>query len=284
MDARKGLLAQTRRHAKICALMGVRYVVLAVNKMDLVRFDAAVFDRISGAFGQFAKALAVETVVAIPVSALGGDNVVKRSRRMRWYRGPTLLAALEGIEPELAQDARFAFPVQWVNRPNAEYRGYAGSVCAGAIRKGESVRVTGSGQVARVARIVTMAGDLKQAGCGAAVSLVLDRELDISRGDVLSREGAPVETTDQFEATLVWMDDDPGLVGRTYDLKLAAQWAGASITSIKYRLDLDTMAHEACATLRLNDICLCNLALSRPVAFEYSSRASVTNTAAYGLR
>ena len=273
VDARKGLLAQTRRHAQICALMGVRHVVLAVNKMDLARFEAAVFTQIAEAFTRFAKALAIKTVVAIPVTALGGDNVAKKSRRMRWYRGPTLLAALEAIYPECAEDARFAFPVQWVNRPSAEFRGYAGSVCAGSIRKGETVRVTSSGKVARVARIVTMDGDLKQAHAGAAVSLVLDRELDISRGDVLSRGDAPIEMTDQFEATLVWMEDDPGLVGRTYDFKLVTQWAGASITSIKYRLNVDTMAHEACATLQLNDSCVCNLALSRPVAFDSFERS-----------
>ena len=273
VDARKGLLAQTRRHAQICALMGVRHVVLAVNKMDLARFEAAVFTQIAEAFTRFAKALAIKTVVAIPVTALGGDNVAKKSRRMRWYRGPTLLAALEAIYPECAEDARFAFPVQWVNRPSAEFRGYAGSVCAGSIRKGETVRVTSSGKVARVARIVTMDGDLKQAHAGAAVSLVLDRELELSRGDVLSRADAPIEMTDQFEATLVWMHDDAGLVGRTYDLKLATQWAGASVTSIKYRLNVETMAHEACATLRLNDICVCNLALSRPVAFDSFERS-----------
>ena len=273
VDARKGLLAQTRRHAHICALMGVRQVVLAVNKMDLVRFDAAVFTRIADMFASFAKPLALESLVAIPLSALGGDNVVEKSRRMSWYRGPTLLAALEGLAERRGEVERFTFPVQWVNRGQAGYRSYAGTACAGAIRKGETLRVTSSGKTARLRRIVTMDGDRTQAGAGAAISLVLDRELDVSRGDVLTRTDAPVDTTDQFEATLVWMDDDPGLVGRTYDLKLATQWAGASITAIKYRLNVDTMAHEASATLQLNDICICNLAMSQPVAFDSFARS-----------
>ena len=268
VDARQGILTQTRRHAYLVSLMGIRHVALAINKMDLVGFDAATFERIHETFLQFAVTLGFESVTAIPLSALKGDNMTARSARTPWYAGPTLMAYLETIQVKPSGADKLIFPVQWVNRPDSTFRGFSGSVAAGSVKVGDEIRVTASGQTAGVTEIVTMDGLLAQADIGQAVTLRLDREIDASRGDVLSLSQSPLEMTDQFEATLVWMHEDDGLIGRSYDIKLATQWAGASITSIKHRVNVNTLAHEAARKLVLNDISICNLAISKPLVFD----------------
>ncbi|MEI7535988.1 MAG: sulfate adenylyltransferase subunit CysN [Comamonadaceae bacterium] len=268
VDARQGILTQTRRHAYLVSLMGIRHVALAINKMDLVGFDAATFERIHETFQQFAVTLGFESVTAIPLSALKGDNMTARSARTPWYAGPTLMAYLETIQVKQSGADKLIFPVQWVNRPDSTFRGFSGSVAAGSVKVGDEIRVTASGQTAGVTEIVTMDGPLAQANIGQAVTLRLDREIDASRGDVFSLSQSPLEMTDQFEATLVWMHEDAGLIGRSYDIKLATQWAGASITSIKHRVDVNTLAHDAARKLVLNDISICNLAISKPLVYD----------------
>ncbi len=273
IDASQGLLSQTRRHAYLVSLMGIRHVVLAINKMDLMDFEAQVFQNIQEDFRVVAKAHSFKSVTAIPVSALQGDNVTTRSARTPWYAGPTLMGYLETVEIVRTQDACGVFPVQWVNRPNADFRGFSGTVASGHLAVGDAVRVTASGEVAKVKRLVTFDGDLQQARAGDTITLVLDKEVDASRGDIIVAVEAPLEMTDQFEATVIWMHQDAGLVGRSYELKLATQWAGASITNIKHRVDVNTLAHESCRQLGLNDISLCNLALSRPLVFDVFAKS-----------
>jgi len=268
IDARQGVLTQTRRHAYLVSLVGIRHVVLAINKMDLVGYQQAAFERIVTEFASVAQALGFESVTSIPVSALEGDNITARSAQTPWYTGPTLMGWLETIDIQRQVLGRAVFPVQWVNRPNADFRGFSGTLATGQLTVGDTVRVTASGQTATLARIVTADGDIQTATAGDAVTLVLDREVDASRGDVMSLAAQPLETTDQFEATLVWMHEEPGLVGRAYELKLANQWASASLTSLKYRIDVNTQAHESCKQLGLNDIAVANLALSKPLVFE----------------
>jgi bifunctional enzyme CysN/CysC len=268
VDASQGVLTQTRRHAYLVSLMGIRHVVLAINKMDLVGYGQAVFNRIQYDFNTFASGLGFNNITAIPLSALCGDNITTPSSKTTWYQGPTLIGHLENINLLNGQSEKFALPVQWVNRPNAEFRGFSGSVTSGQIAVGDEVRVTASGQVAQVQRIVTMDGDLQTCQQGDAVTLTLDREIDASRGDVFAKADQPLQLTDQFEATMIWMHQDAGLVGRSYDIKLASQWAGASITTIKHSININTQAHEPCRKLGLNDIAVCNLALSKPVVFD----------------
>ncbi|OZI63634.1 sulfate adenylyltransferase subunit CysN [Bordetella genomosp. 11] len=268
VDARQGILTQTRRHAFLVSLVGIRHVVVAVNKMDLVGYDKETFKRIDEAFRAFAAPLGFKSITVIPVSALKGDNITSRSAHTHWYSGPTLMAYLETVQPAAAVSNRFIFPVQWVNRPDSSFRGFAGTVAEGGIAVGEEIRVTLSGQTAKVADIVTMDGSLQEATAGQAVTLRLDREIDVSRGDVLARSAQPLDTTDQLEATLVWMHEDTGLTGRTYDIKLATQWATCTLTTIKYRTDVNTLAHEATRSLGLNDIGVCNIAISRPMAYD----------------
>ena len=267
-DARHGVLTQTRRHTYLAALMGVRHVVLAVNKMDLVDYGQTTFEEISAAFHQFASSLGFASITAIPLSALKGDNLTLPSQQMPWYAGLTLIASLDALELDTAPATRPVFPVQWVNRPDQSFRGLAGSVSGGALHVNDAVRCARSGQTANIARIVTMDGDLEQAAEGRAVTLVLDRALDIPRGEVLSPADDPIETTDQFEATLIWLHQEPGLVGRSYEIKLATQSAAASITVIKHRVNINTLAHEPARALQVNDVAVCKLALSLPLAFD----------------
>ncbi|EHL22747.1 sulfate adenylyltransferase subunit 1 / adenylylsulfate kinase [Acidovorax sp. NO-1] len=268
IDARHGLQTQTRRHARLVSLMGIRHVVLAINKMDLVRFDAQAFKSIQDDFCTFANNLRFETLTAVPLSALHGDNVTTRSPHTPWYSGPTLMGYLETVPIPTATDQRFVFPVQCVNRPHSDFRGFSGTVASGRVVVGSLVRITASGQTARVNRIVTTNGDAPEALAGNAITLVLDTEVDASRGDILASADAPLEMTDQFTATVIWMHEDAGMVGRSYELKLANQWAGASLTHIKHRLNVNTGAHESCQQLGLNDIAECNVALSRPLVFD----------------
>ncbi|MBN3792371.1 sulfate adenylyltransferase subunit CysN [Burkholderia sp. Ac-20353] len=273
IDARKGVLTQTRRHSHLVALIGIRRVVLAINKMDLVDYDRAVFERIDADYRAFAAELGLSEIVSIPLSALRGDNVIVPSTRMPWHDGPTLMQHLETV----ALDARdgvhkqhepFRLPVQWVNRPHLNFRGYAGSIASGEIRVGERVRVLPSGKESRVASVITPVGEADVARAGEAVTLTLADEIDISRGDMIARADAPPEVADQFEATVVWMHDAPLLPGRPYLVKLGAQTVGATCATPKYKIDVNTREHLAARTLALNEIGVCNLSFDRPVAFD----------------
>jgi bifunctional enzyme CysN/CysC len=268
VDARQGMLIQTRRHAFLASLMGIRHVVLVVNKMDLVNYERDRFTKTEEAFRDFAISLGFETITGIPVSALKGDNITTRSGNTRWYGGPTLMGCLDTLRPKVAAAERFVFPVQSVIRPDASFRGFAGTVAEGSVAVDDEVRVTLSGQTARVAEIVTMDGPLSKATAGQAITLRLDREIDVSRGDVLSRANHPLDSTDQFEATLVWMHEEAGLMGRAYEIKLGTQWATGTLTSMKYKTDVNTLAHEATKSLALNDIGTCNIAVSRALVYD----------------
>jgi bifunctional enzyme CysN/CysC len=268
VDTRQGILTQTRRHAYLVSLMGIRHVVLAVNKMDLANFDHSVFKDICQGFESFAQTLGFTSITAMPLSALKGDNITERSINTPWYQGPTLMGYLQTVEVTPITSDRLVFPVQWVNRPNDSFRGFSGYVSEGQVKVGDEIRVTLSGDTATVTEIVSMDGPLQQAVSGDAVTLKLDKEIDASRGDIISLSQRPLETTDQFEATLVWMHEEAGLIGRSYDIKLATQWATASITNIKHRIDINTLAHEASTQLALNDISVCTLATKKPLVFN----------------
>ena len=272
-DARAGLLTQTRRHAFLASLMGVRHVVLAINKMDLIDFNQGTFQEICQAFESFAKPLGFESITTIPISALRGDNITRASPHTAWYAGPTLMAYLESVEINRRASETLAFPIQWVNRPHSDFRGFSGTVAQGSLTIGDEVRITASGQTARVSDIVTLDGSLPVAHAGDAITVCLDRHIDASRGDILSLAQRPLETTDQFEATLVWLHEDPGMRGRSYDLKLTTQWTSAAITNIKYKIDVNTLGHEASKTLELNDICVCTLATTQALVFDSFDRS-----------
>ena len=278
VDARKGLLTQTHRHSYIVSLLGIRHVVLAVNKMDLVGYDQSVFDAIVDGYRELAAQLGIPQVQAIPLSALKGDNMIAASTAMPWYAGPTLLDHLEQINVEQVQvdsassNAAFRLPVQWVNRPNQDFRGFAGTVVGGTVAVGDEVAVLPSGRRSTVARIVTADGDLTQAGDGQAITLTLADEVDASRGDVIAAASDPPEVADQFAAHLLWMGDERLLPGRPYLLKLGTQTVGASVTEIKHKVDVNTQEHLAAKHLELNEVAYCNLHLDQPVAFEPYAR------------
>ncbi len=269
IDARKGVSMQTRRHAVICSLLGIRHVVLAINKMDLVDHSQEVFDGIAGDFRAFAARLSFGSVVPIPISARFGDNVVVRGTNMAWYDGPSLLRSLEAIEAEAAlAELPFRFPIQWVNRPDQEFRGFAGTVASGRIRPGDPVRVARNGAASRVARIVTAAGDLDAAGAGDAVTVTLADDLDIARGDLLAAPDHRPEVADQFAAHVIWMSAEPLLPGRSYLMRIGTQWVPATVSSIKHKVDINHLEPLAARTLTANEIGLCNLATAIPVAFD----------------
>jgi bifunctional enzyme CysN/CysC len=270
VDARQGVLRQTRRHGHIVRLLGVRHLLLAVNKMDLVGHDEAVFRRVEAEFRAFAASLGQDEVAAVPLSALTGDNVARRSAGMPWYDGPTLLDWLHQcpVEGSALQQQPLRLPVQWVNRPHAGFRGYSGQIAAGQLRPGDRVRVQPAGHETAVARIVGTSGDRLLAVAGESVTVTLADALDVSRGDLLSAARAPVEVADLFECDLVWMDEEPLLPGRSYLLKLATATVGASITEIRHRVDVDTRTQAAARTLGLNEIGVCRLALDRALPFE----------------
>ena len=269
VDARKGVLPQTGRHAFICSLLGIRQIVLAVNKMDLVGFAERSFDDIATRFSAFAAGLSGASVRAIPVAARFGDNVTARSARMPWYRGPTLLEHLHSVTVSSGDaDRPFRFPVQWVNRPNGEFRGYCGTIASGTIAPGEEVLVAGSGRCARVKEIVTFDGSLDCAQAGDAITLTLESETDISRGDILADPGAPPEFVDQFAAHVIWLSEHPLVPGRSYLLKIGTRTVPATVTALKHRIDVNTLAHLADRTLELNEIGFCNLSTAAAVAFD----------------
>ena len=268
IDARQGVLTQTRRHAYLASLMGIRQVVVAVNKMDLIVFDETVFRQITDEFRQFSQSLGFDKIIAIPLSALKGDNITQRSTNTPWYSGPTLMGCLETLEIPASESERLVFPVQGVIRPDASFRGFSGYVAEGQVRVGDEVRASLSGQTAAVTDIIGMAGPVQSATGGDAITLKLNKEIDVSRGDTLSLSQSPLEVSDQFEAVMIWMNEDAGLNGRSYDIKLATQWASASITNIKYRIDTNTLARDASRHLSLNDISVCTLATSKPLVFD----------------
>jgi bifunctional enzyme CysN/CysC len=269
VDARKGLLTQTRRHSRIVAMMGIRHVVLAVNKMDLVDWSQSVFERIDTDYRAFAAGLGFAAIQSIPLSALDGDNMLVRSARMPWYAGPTLMDHLDAVDVPMAREAStFRMPVQWVNRPSADFRGFCGTVAQGEVRPGDVVQVLPSGVRTRVQAIVVWQGEAAQAGQGDAITLTLADEVDVGRGDVIAAAQAPPEVADQFEARLLWMGEQPLLAGRSYLLKLHTREVVATVTDIKYREDIDTGAHLAARSLAMNGIAMVTLALSQPVVFE----------------
>jgi bifunctional enzyme CysN/CysC len=269
VDARKGLLTQTKRHSFICSLLGVRHVVLAVNKIDLVGYDQTVFDQIVADYRAFAEPLGFRSITAIPISAREGDNVTWRSAHTPWYEGPALLDHLETIDVDsIAADKPFRFAVQWVNRPNLDFRGYSGTVASGVVRPGDRVTIAASGRETGVARIVTYDGDLAEARAGDAVTLTLTDEVDIARGDLLAAPTARPEVADQFAAHVLWMGDEPLLPGRPYLMRIGTRYVPVKITALKHRIEIDTLEHLSGRTLALNEIGVCNLSAASPVAFD----------------
>ncbi|PKR56872.1 sulfate adenylyltransferase subunit CysN [Thalassospira lohafexi] len=269
IDARKGILTQTRRHSFITSLLGIKHVVLAVNKMDLVDYDQATFDRIVTEYQEFAKDLGYASITAIPLSALRGDNMIEASPNTPWYSGPTLLAHLETVQVE--QDAiekPFRLPVQWVNRPNLDFRGFSGTIASGRIKPGDEIIVTASGQTSTVKEIVTFDGNLNEAIAGQAVTLTLADEIDISRGDVLAQADAKPDFADQFEARIIWMHDDHLLPGRPYLIKMGAQVTNAQISDLKYKVNVNTLEHMAGKTLELNEVGIANISADKALAFD----------------
>ncbi len=269
IDARKGVLTQTRRHAYIASLLGIRHVVLAVNKIDLVDYSQEVFDRIVADFTAFAAQLGFASQVPIPLSARFGDNVIARSANMPWYAGASLLEHLETVEVEAAlAEKPFRMPVQWVNRPNLDFRGFSGTVASGRVRPQDPVVVAGSGRTTRISRIVTTDGDLEEAVAGQAVTLTLADEVDVSRGDILAPASQRPEVSDQFSAHLLWMAEDEMLPGRQYLLKIGTRTLPATVTELKHKIDVNTLDHSAAKTLALNEVGYGNLSLAQPIAFD----------------
>ncbi|GAB4360789.1 MAG: sulfate adenylyltransferase subunit CysN [Oricola sp.] len=270
IDARKGILTQTKRHSFIVSRLGIENIVLAVNKMDLVDFSQQVFADIEIAYRAFARELGgIDHITAIPMSALEGDNVVERSANMDWYTGPALLDHLETVGVrDVAQSKAFRMPVQWVNRPNLDFRGFAGFVCSGTIRPGERIKVLPSAKESTVKTIVTMDNDLDEAVAGQSVTLTLNDEIDISRGDMICAAGDPAEVANQFETTILWMADEPMFPGRPYLMKIGSTTVNATITRPKYRIDVNTLAHEAAHELDLNEVGVCNISLDRAIPFD----------------
>jgi bifunctional enzyme CysN/CysC len=269
IDARKGVLTQTRRHSFLVSLIGIRKVVLAINKMDLVDYSHEIFDTIVAEYRDFAKQIGLDDIVAIPVSGLRGDNITGPSEHTPWYHGPTLMGYLETVEIEdRVQHQPFRLPVQWVNRPNLDFRGFAGTIVGGTVRPGDKVKVLPSGRESRVARIVTMDGDLDCAVAGQSATLTLEDEIDVSRGDVLAAAAAPPAVADQFETTIIWMADEPMLPGRPYWMKIGTRQVSATITEPKYKVNVNTLEHLAAKKLALNEIGVCNVSLDHAIAFD----------------
>jgi bifunctional enzyme CysN/CysC len=269
IDARKGVLVQTRRHALICSLLGIRHVVLAVNKIDLVDYSKDVFDRIVEDFSAFSSRLAFSAVIPVPISARYGDNIVAKSENMPWYQGPPLIDLLETIDIESDSSAKpFRFPVQWVNRPNLDFRGYAGTVASGSISTDDEVIVARSGRSTRIKDIISYDGAKPIAQTGDAITITLADNLDIARGDLLAAPLSRPEVSDQFAANVIWMSDQPLMPGRSYLSRIGTKTTPLTITAIKHRINVNTGEHLAAAALELNDIAFCNLSTGTPVAFD----------------
>ena len=269
VDARKGVLTQTRRHSYLVSLLGIRRVVVAVNKLDLVGYSEDVFDRIESEYRAFAAGIGLTEIACIPVSALRGDNVIASSPNTPWYHGPTLLGHLELVDVEdEARDRPFRMPVQWVNRPDHDFRGYCGTIVGGTVRTGQPIQVLPSGRRSRIARITTYDGDLDEAVVGQAVTLVLEDEIDVSRGDVVCEEGRAPQVADQFEAHVIWMHEREMFPGRPYLMKVGPMTVGVTLSRPKFKVNVNTMEHLAATTLALNEIGVCSLRLNQAVPFD----------------
>jgi bifunctional enzyme CysN/CysC len=275
IDARKGVLTQTRRHSYLAHLIGIRNLVLAVNKMDLIGYDQARYDAIVADYRAFADSIGIKAFTPMPISGFMGDNITTKSENTPWYMGPPLMEHLETVELDVIADQAkpFRMPVQWVNRPNLDFRGFSGLIASGTVRKGDAVRVVPSGKTSTISRIVTMpdkagGGDLDEAVAGQSVTLCFDDEIDCSRGNVISAADNPPEAADQFETTIVWMADEPLLPGRSYWIKLGTQTASATVQSPKYQINVNTMEHLAAKTLELNAIGIANISTDKPLVFE----------------
>lgn len=270
IDARKGVLTQTRRHSYLASLIGIQHIVLAINKLDMVGYSQEVFNRIDEEYRAFAGEIGLKNITAIPMSALKGDNITERSLNTPWYGGSSLMEYLENVQVEDAADhsGPFRMPVQWVNRPNLDFRGYSGIVVGGSVKLGDGLRVLPSGRTSTVARIVTGNGDLEQAISGQSVTITLNDEIDISRGDLLAAADAPPGVSDQFEVTIVWMADEPMLPGRNYLMKIGTKTVTATSATPKYKVNVNTMEHLPAKQLALNEIGVSNLSLDQQIAFD----------------
>ncbi len=270
IDARKGVLTQTRRHSFLVSLLGIPQVVLAVNKMDLVGWDQTIFDQIVADYRKFAAEIGLKDILAIPISGLKGDNIASVSDQTPWYDGPTLMTHLETVEigEDRMRTQPFRMPVQWVNRPNLDFRGFSGLISAGRVAPGDKIRVLPSGRTSTVSRIVTFDGDLEEAVAGQSVTLTLEDEVDISRGDVIAVSDHPPEVADQFEINLVWMSEERLFPGRPYWMKIGAKLVSAQVTEIKHKVNVNTLEHLAGKALELNEIAVCNLSLDQAIPFE----------------
>ena len=270
IDARKGVLVQTRRHSYLCNLIGIKNIVLAVNKMDLVDYSQDVFDKIGADYSAFAAEIGIKNFVAMPISGFKGDNITALSENTPWYRGKPLISTLEtvAIDNQSDQAKPFRLPVQWVNRPNLDFRGFSGLIASGAVKPGDAIRVLPSGKTSTVTKVLTLDGELDEAVAGQSVTLCFADEVDCSRGNVIAAADNPPEVSDQFEATIVWMDDDPLRVGRSYWLKLGTQMVSATVQQPKYTVNVNTMEQLAAKTLELNAIGVAELATDKPIVFE----------------
>ncbi len=270
IDSRKGVLVQTRRHSYLCHLIGIKNLVLAVNKMDLVDYSQEVFDKIVADYAAFAQSIGIESFTAMPISGFKGDNITGPSENTPWYKGPSLIEHLETVEvlSSLDADKPFRLPVQWVNRPNLDFRGFSGLISTGSVKPGDAIRVLPSGKTSTVTRVVTLDGDLDEAVAGQSVTVCFADEIDCSRGDVISTSDNPPEAADQFEATVVWLNDEPLHVGRSYWLKLGTQTVSATVREPKYTVNVNTMEHVAAKTLELNAIGVTEFSTDKPIVFE----------------
>ena len=279
VDARKGILQQTRRHSFIASLLGIRHILLAVNKIDLVGYDETVFDSIVSNYRAFASELDFATLVAIPLSARDGDNITSASAKTPWYDGPTMMEHLETVDiDEDGARKPFRFPVQYVNRPNLDFRGFAGTIASGTIAVGDPVVVAKSGRTSRIRRIVSTDGDLTSAREGQAITVVLEDEVEVSRGNMLVAPGALPEVADQFTATIVWFAEQPLLPGRPYILRTETDQTGATVTELKHRVNIGSFVHEAAKDLQMNEVGVCNISLQTPVAFDNFSENRQTGS------
>ena len=270
IDARKGVLTQTRRHSYLAHLIGIRNLVVAVNKMDLIGYDHDKYDAIIADYRQFANSIGIKSFTPMPISGFMGDNITSKSENTPWYAGPTLMQHLESVELDVTADQAkpFRLPVQWVNRPNLDFRGFSGLVSTGTVKPGDAVRVLPSGKTSTVTRIVTFDGDLPKAVAGQSVTLCFADEVDCSRGDVITLADAPVQVADQFEVNLVWMSDEALIPGRSYWIKIGTQLVSASIHAPKYLVNVNTLEHVAAKTLELNSIGVTNIVTDKPIPFE----------------
>lgn len=270
VDARKGILTQTRRHSFLMSLIGIRHLVVAINKMDLVNYSEQAFNDIRDEYMEFAKQLDLNEITFIPMSALRGDNITTHSDNTPWYQGVTLMVYLETVEvdDDRLQRAPFRMPVQWVNRPDLDFRGFSGTLASGVVRPGDPIRVQPSGKTSRIASVYTYDGELDEAVAGQSVTLRLEDEIDISRGDVIATVEQPAQTSDQFETTIVWMGEEPMFSGRPYLLKIGTCTVTVTVTDLKYQINVNTLEKNAAKTLELNDIGVCNISLDRPIAFD----------------